>query len=208
MKKRIGVFGGTFDPPHLGHISLAIEMLEAHHLSEVWFCPAKISPFKQNKIMAAPHHREAMIKRAIRGIQGLKYCSIDLQRPAPSYTVDTLRLLHQHFSGKEHSVVLYLIMGEDSAQTFFDWHQPQEILELSTVIIGQRTDKDPKHRVADALIPGMTPIRSIDISSSEIRRRIQAGKHVEHLLPTSVWRYIQLHRLYNINKGVNEKGII
>jgi nicotinate-nucleotide adenylyltransferase len=138
--KRIGIYGGTFDPIHLGHICLAIEMLEAHHLTEIWFCPAQASPFKKEGASASAQHREAMVRLAIRGIPQLKCSRVDLDRPAPSYTVDTLRLLHQQAS-KETK--FYLILGEDSAETFFCWHQPEEIIKLSQVIIGKRTIQTP-----------------------------------------------------------------
>ncbi len=199
-RKRIGVFGGSFDPPHLGHICLAMEMLEKHSLDEVWFCPAKQNPLKKHPAAVTEEQRTAMVRLAIRGIPGLKCCLVDLERPGPSYTVETLRILHQKLRGKAD---LYLILGKDSAETFFSWHQPEEIIKLSSIITGSRPKmagpeigKDARHAIAQAIEKGLTSTRVMDISSSEIRHRIHENRHVEHLLPQAVWRYIKAHQLY------------
>lgn len=203
--KKIGVYGGTFDPPHHGHISLAIEMMEAHHLDQVLVCPAQSNPFKEGDPLTAAPHREEMVKRAIRGIQGLSLCRVELERPGPSYTVETLSILNQYFITKESSFKLYLIIGDDNAEAFFNWHQPLEILKLSTVVVGRRLEKIPEWTsllhpgISGELIKGMTPTRYLEISSTEVRSRIQQGRRVEHLLPLAVWRYIRMHSLYRTN---------
>jgi nicotinate-nucleotide adenylyltransferase len=200
---RIGIYGGSFNPIHLGHLSLAVEMLEIHRLDAVWLCPAHANPHRQGEALADASHRCAMIQDAIRGIPGLQLITTELNRPSPSYTVDTLRYLKAHAQHGKHVQTFFWIMGADSAATFCYWHEPEEIIKLATPLVGQRantvdqpwylTDSGP---VAAALRAGITPTRSFDVSSSEIRIRVRNHKRVEHLLPSSVWRYIQNHQLY------------
>lgn len=200
---KIGILGGTFNPPHFGHISLAIDMMEAHQLDEILVTPAFINPFKKKESQTASHHREAMIKKAIKGINGLKLCQIELENEGPSYTINTLSTLYQYFKRNETPFKLYLILGEDSAESFFNWNQPEEIIKLSTLIVGKRSlnanfkwEACMKPELMLALKEGLTPTRYLDISSTDIRNRIKKGQYVEHLIPLSVWRYIQKHRLY------------
>lgn len=199
--KKIGIYGGTFNPIHLGHISLAMQMLEIYQLDEVWFCPAGTSPFKQHSPATDGMHREAMVRLAIKGIRPFKCNTLDLHRPPPSYTVDLLRLLHAE---AKQPTKFYLILGKDSADTFFSWHQPEEIIKLSSVVIGNRQNgadfrqwcPETTPQIAAALTGGLTPTWTMDISSTDIRQRILENRHVEHMLPQSVWRYIKKHHLY------------
>lgn len=199
--KKIGIYGGSFDPIHHGHVSLALEMLEKHSLDSIWFCPSLISPFKQNQKTAAPHHRLNMLKLAIADIPQLHICDIELNRAPPSYTVDTLRILHEEAQTNTEPTQFFLIMGEDSAVSFCDWHEPLEILKFATPLVGTRSEGKIEINCANqdikkALDRGITPTRVLEISSSEIRQRLQNDKHVEHLLPESVYHYIKQHHLY------------
>lgn len=199
----IGLYGGSFDPIHHGHLVLALDMLEAHHLDAVWICPAHISPFRLQAPPASAHHRLTMVRHAIAPFRQLKLLADEVARPPPSYTVDTLRARVAAAATCHPPTRFFLILGADSAASFFDWHQPEEIVKLCTVLVGKRstatlppqpfTTGDP---VADALYAGITVTRQIDISSSEIRARLANGLPCDHLMPLAVGRYIRRHRLY------------
>lgn len=204
--RAIGILGGSFDPIHLGHLSLALEVLEKHKLDEVWLCPASKNPLKSQNTLVSDEDRLEMVRLAIRGIPGLKCKEIELQRPPPSYTIDTLEAFYQESIEQNKPTKFYLILGEDSAETFFDWKQPEDILKLATIIVGQR-NINKKVNIAKELNCGnencsmnykISLTRYIEISSTEIRARIQAGLHVEHLLPWPVWKYIKRKKLYKI----------
>ncbi|MBA3816956.1 MAG: nicotinate (nicotinamide) nucleotide adenylyltransferase, partial [Parachlamydiaceae bacterium] len=138
--KNIGIYGGSFDPVHLGHVSLAYEIMEARHLDEVWFCPAFINPFKHNKEpSASPEDRLKMLQIAIAGESRFHLNDIELQRSASSYTVDTLQALVGSQKGKKNPDQFSLIMGEDTAKDFYRWREPEKILELATILIGKRS---------------------------------------------------------------------
>lgn len=199
-KKKIGIYGGTFDPIHFGHINLAIELMERSSLAEVWFCPANINPHKLNQNPTPAHHRVAMLELALHDIPFFKINDLECQREGPSYMVDTLRqLISQNPSSYEFS----LILGKDAIHGFFDWHQPEEIVKLVSLLIGYRTsDKDESLREGDpaikeAIRKGLVPSHILDISSTEIRHRIKEGRYCQHLLPESVLHYIRKHKLYH-----------
>ncbi|MFA6915740.1 MAG: nicotinate (nicotinamide) nucleotide adenylyltransferase [Parachlamydiales bacterium] len=197
-QRSVGILGGTFDPIHIGHLSLALEMLDAHKLDEVWFCPAARNPLKKQGASASDEDRLAMIRLAIKDIPQLKCKNVELTRPAPSYTIDTLNIFQHEMLKKKRNTKFYLILGEDSAETFFDWKQPQDILKLVTVIVGRREIiSKVKHNIPHELNNGITLTRYIEISGTDIRKRIRKGQHVEHLLPTPVWKYIKRKKIYN-----------
>jgi nicotinate-nucleotide adenylyltransferase len=201
-EQRIGLFGGSFDPIHYGHLCLALDMLEAHQLDAVWFCPAYHNPLRELEPSASSRHRDAMIRHAIASIPQLHIVTYELERSIPSYTVDTLRALT---AIADASVRFFLILGADSADTFLEWRSPGEIVQLATPLVGCRsstqaiqtishwyeTSTDP---IATAICAGLTPTRHIDISSSEIRQRQRHHRHIEHLTPA--WSYIRRHNLY------------
>lgn len=194
---RIGFYGGSFDPFHLGHLNVAVEMLETHRLESVWLCPAHISPDRMESPPAPPHHRLAMVRLAIREIPSLRVITEELDRPPPSYTLETLQQLHME---SVQPLSLFLILGIDSALSFFRWHQPEEIIKLSIPLVAERPTTKlviaGETPVAVALRAGLTPIRQMDVSSSEIRDRLRRGAHIDHLVPAAVYRYIRRHNLY------------
>src|ERR1700733_15012261 len=131
VKGRIGLFGGTFDPIHFGHLNLAFELLEKCQLKEIWFCPAQTSPHKQQQVSAPAQHRLKMVELAIRGIPQFKVIEHELRRPAPSYTVDTLRELIQEAQQSGSGYQFALILASDSLSGFMSWKEPQAIVELA-----------------------------------------------------------------------------
>jgi nicotinate-nucleotide adenylyltransferase len=182
---KVGLFGGTFDPIHLGHFATAMSCREMLGLDEVWFVPAAQSPLKGESTPA--EHRCAMIERVIDGVEGLELCDIELRRPPPSYTVDTLReLIDLH-----PDVEFQLLMSDDVAATFQKWKEPEAILELMPVVVSRRV----------GLVPGEafryleTPI--FEVNATEVRERLREGKGCQHFLDHRVLQYILEHNLYS-----------
>lgn len=200
--KKIGFFGGTFDPIHFGHINLALQLLEKHHLDEVLFCIAARSPFKKNRPpVAASGHRLAMTRFAIRSIPAFRICKIELERPGVSYTVDSLRLLQASYERKKEAVQLYILLSDDVLDSFHLWKDPQEIVRLAHPLVGLRTppcqERIPASLVKEALLNGITPTTRLEISSTLVRARLKKGLYCEHLVPLKTLDYINKHRLYS-----------
>lgn len=198
MNDRIGIFGGSFNPVHFGHLNLAIEMLEKRELSKIYFCPTNISPFKQNTKPISAYHRLKMLELAVEAIPEFFILENELFRPGPSYTIDTIEeLLKSEANLNAH---YYLILGEDSLSGFHQWHRAKDIIRLTTLLVGVRSGSRPSacddSEIQEAILAGLTPTKTIDISSSEIRERIRLEKHCFHLLPSKVLDYIYANRLY------------
>jgi nicotinate-nucleotide adenylyltransferase len=170
MKKKIvGFFGGSFDPIHFGHITLAIELMEEHALDEVLFCPAYCSPFKTDKPpVAGPKDRLAMLKLALE-IPPFKITSWELDREGPSYTIDTIRAL------QTEGVQYRLLLSNEAAKDLKQWKEVEALVRLAPPLIGERK----------------TPI-----SSTQIRERLQKNLYCGHLIPAKVLEYIRKHDLY------------
>lgn len=203
-KPKVGFYGGTFDPPHFGHLNLALEILEAHHLDEVWFCPACCNPHKQEcQPIASVHHRLEMLKLALEDVPNCKILDIEANRPGPSYTVDTLRSLINQEKKKKSPRQICLIIGDDAAPGFCRWHEAEEITRLAPIFVGRRSTAalaplTGGPEICQALQKGMTPTPYLEISSTEIRKRLAAGKYCGHLVPSKVLDYIYQHQLYFI----------
>ncbi|HSX26018.1 MAG TPA: nicotinate (nicotinamide) nucleotide adenylyltransferase [Chlamydiales bacterium] len=190
MKKRIGFFGGSFDPIHFGHLNLAIQLFEIHKLDTVLFCPAYCSPFKTNAPpAAAPERRLAMLQLAIEQIPHFQISPLELDRKGPSYTIDTLRSL------QSEKTTLHLLLSEDAAIHFDRWKDPEAILQLAPPLIGARRETKPPFPYP-ALSKGWTPTHIMDISSTEIRERLKKKLYCGHLIPAKALDYIHRHGLY------------
>ena len=193
--KRIGFYGGTFDPIHDGHLSLALELSEKHELDEVLFCPASISPHKtQTPPRASKEHRRAMITAAIAPFPQFTFLDYELQQNRVSYTSQTLQYLSQKYPEK----TFYLLLGEDNARSIPTWPDGKQLLELAIPLVGSWSSEDLSEMdpyFAAIFNKGWTPIH-MKTCSTWIRERIKQGKYVEHLLPGRVWDYIQIHQLY------------
>jgi nicotinate-nucleotide adenylyltransferase len=198
--RRIGLFGGTFDPPHVGHLALAEWARERLRLDRVVFMPAGSPPHKRGRPLSAAARRLAMTRLAVRGHPGFEVSALEARRRGPSYTVDTLRALRRAHPGAR----LYLLIGADSLDEFDTWHEPEAILELATLAVAARpgaraAPRAKRHaarggrragRVARLGNPGL------DVSSTAIRARVRAGRTVRFLVPDAVAAYIARHRLY------------
>jgi nicotinate-nucleotide adenylyltransferase len=192
--RRLGLFGGTFDPPHLGHLALAEWAREQLHLDRVVFMPAGRPPHKRGAPVTTAVRRIAMTRLAVRGNPAFQVSTLEARRAGPSFTVDTLRDLSALHPGAR----LYLLMGADSLEEFSSWHAPREILRLATLAVAARPGRSRRagRRTtrASAIVRLDNP--GIELSSSAIRARARAGRSVRYLVPDAVAAYIVRHRLY------------
>jgi len=198
-RKKIGLFGGTFDPIHFGHLNLVFELMEKKELDQVWFIPAQINPLKTQNPPASMDHRLAMVQLAIQGILAFQIKDLEKERPPPSYTIDTLRSFIAKEAASHTPHQFYLLMGEDSVPGFMHWHMPEEIVKLVPLLIGSRSGiwqyelDDFSLPIREAIQEGLVTTRLMDISGTEIRQRLSQGLYFRHLLPATVWDYYQKH---------------
>lgn len=199
-KPTIGLFGGTFDPPHLGHLNLAVEMLEKHGLDEVWFCPARVNPFKQKEPPTSTEHRVAMLKLALGPYPRFRILEDEINRVGPSYTFDTLHTLIQKEKSQSKPAQFALILGEDAIGGFSKWHRAEEIVRLVPLLIGSRSNIHGEvagsKEILEAIDQGLTNTRIMEISATEVRARLKKGLFCGHLVPREVLDYIKTYHLY------------
>lgn len=193
--KKIGFYGGSFNPIHFGHLNLALEISEKHQLTKVLFSPAFIPPQKlRDEDLLSIDHRLQMTKLAISDIPHFELSDLEAKRQEISYTVDALKELKELYPDSE----LYLILGFDALHEFSSWKNPGEILSLAQPLTGSREtlNLDPNFKYRQEFQKGMTKTPLLDISSSEIRKRIQKNVYIKHLVPSKVVDYIYEHHLY------------
>jgi nicotinate-nucleotide adenylyltransferase len=204
-KKKIGLFGGTFNPIHFGHISLAIDLKEKRALDEVWLVPSLLSPFRMQENFPAIEHRLNMLSLAVSEISCFHLCDLELKRPPPSYTIDTIYAILNLYPA--HS--FFLLFGEDSLMRFSEWKQPEEIVRLMPLLIGSRPSSQlvkllPKlgfdEKISSVIKENFIPTKQMEISATEIRDRLQKGLYCGHLLPGKVLDYIYENQLYSTSQ--------
>ena len=201
--RKIGLYGGTFDPIHNGHIHLALSLMEAWSLDELYFCPARCSPNKKDKEQTPAEYRLAMVELAVEAIPGVGVYDGELRREGLSYTIDTLESMLAALKQQEASAELHLLMGADSARTLHSWHRVSEIVGLVPLIVGSRDREldvdDPKAPAAvrEAIRKGLTPTPFLDISASELRERLKENLYCGHLIHHKVLDYINKNGLYS-----------
>lgn len=190
---RIGVFGGTFNPPHTGHLIVAETARESLNLDKVLFIPSSIPPHKTFQSLVDAERRMAMVKLAISGNPHFEVSDIELRRDGKSYTVDTLRMLTTLYPRSQ----LFLLIGIDNLLELHTWKEPEEIFALCEVVAINRPGFSLS-AVRKDYLRRVTLLRSpnIDISSSEIRRKARAGKSIRYLVPPAVEAYILKHGAY------------
>ena len=195
---RVGILGGTFNPPHLGHLVCGQEAYVELGLDLVLLIPALIPPHKPIEDEPGAEHRLELCRLSIRSDHRFTASDLELLRTGPSYTVDTLSELHSRVSDNE----LFLIVGGDVAAGLPKWHRPHDVLSLATLAVAKRRGT-PKATVEDALerLPGgerahFFTMPRIGVSSTMIRRRVRVGQPVRYLVPDAVEQYIGQHRLY------------
>lgn len=195
-KKRIGLYFGSFNPVHVGHLVIANAMLEHTDLNEVWFVVSPQSPFKEYKSLLQDCHRMAMVRCAIDDNYRLRACDVEMHLPVPSYTAVTLARLEEQYPDDQFC----LIMGSDNLEQLDRWRNYQYILEHYHIYVYPRANH-PIGRWEDHLsITEVKDCPQMDISSSYIRQQIAQGKSVQYLLTEPVWKYCTEMHFYEVNK--------
>jgi len=182
--RKIGIYGGTFDPVHHGHLILAREAREILRLEKVIFVPAAASPFKDSPAASAAM-RSSMLQAAIEGEMGFAVDDCELQRPPPSYTIDTIEEIRR----REGDVEIYSFIGEDNVAALGKWHRFAELEKLVRFVVLDRTARGTNH-------PYATVNRRIDISAAEIRKRVASGQSIRYFVPRAVEEIIRRQQLY------------
>lgn len=190
--ERIGIFGGTFDPPHLGHVRVAADVADRLRLDRVLWVPARRSPHKPDRKLTPDDVRLEMTSAAAAADTRFEVSDIELKRPAPSYTVDTLRTLRDRFGPDAE---LFLIIGVDQYEAFDAWHEPDAIRLLATLAVMDRGGAGADEATAGTRVVRV-PVERVDVSSTEVRARAAAGASVRALVPEAVARIIEREGLY------------
>jgi nicotinate-nucleotide adenylyltransferase len=190
---RIGVFGGTFDPPHVGHLLLAADARDALHLDRLIFIPAGAPPFKvDTPPVASAQDRLEMVRLAVADDANYAVDDAEINRKGLSYTVDTLEHLAERYKGAE----LFLLLGKDALAGFPKWRNPDRIRELATLATMERSETGGVR--AEVAAKGVVTVstRRVDVSSTEIRERRRAKKSIKGFVPESVEWFIEARGLY------------
>lgn len=195
---RVGLMGGTFDPPHLGHLLAAEQARDGLGLDEVVFMPAGEPAFKQDSCRIGAEDRLAMTRLAVEGIEGWRASDLEVLRPGITYTADTLRRLRELLPSDAR---IFFIVGTDAAASMPAWKEPGVVAELAEIALVQRPGEADAASVAERLRQAgfrvhVVPASTASVSSSQVRRRIAEGRTVRFLVPDEVIRYIDEHGLY------------
>jgi nicotinate-nucleotide adenylyltransferase len=195
---RVGILGGTFNPPHLGHLVCAQEAYLQFELDLVTLMPARIPPHKPVEDEPGVEHRFELCRLAVAGDERMTVSDLETTRPGTSYTVDTLEELHKRDPDSE----LFLIVGGDVAAGLPQWREPTRVLELAALAVAKRrgTSRSRVQRALDELGGGARAqvfrMPRICVSSTLVRRRVRAGQPIRYLVPDAVARYIEREGLY------------
>ena len=194
----IGVLGGTFDPIHIGHLVVAEEARIKVGFNEVLFVPAGQPLLKPDRNVTPADHRVEMVRCAIADNPHFKLCTLEVERPGPSYTVDTLTMLREQLGSK---VSLFFILGRDTLAELPSWKEPKKLVQLCRLVVAPRLGaKDLQHLETE--IPGLLDkviqldMPVIGISASGIRQRIAQGLSIRYLVPAKVQKYIAEQKIY------------
>jgi len=192
---KIGLFGGTFDPVHFGHLLIAEYIREELNLDHILFIPTHRHPLKDNKSLSSAVQRLEMIKIATADNPHFEVSDIELRDEKTSYTVDTLRELRRQYG--ENKPRFYFLLGMDNVNQLHLWKEPGELVKLCQIVAFGRPGFEPV-AAARPFIPHITflSIPLLEISSTEIRERIRKGKSIRYLVPDEVIAYIRKHKLY------------
>lgn len=198
----VGILGGTFDPPHNGHLAIAQAALDYLGLEKVLFAPTRQPPHKPNQPVTPIAARLEMVRLAIAPYPAFVLSRVDVDRTGPTYTVDTLRILQREFGDR---TTLYFIMGMDSLATLLTWYEPEDIVRLCRMAVLQRPGFTADLKAIEAKIPEIrerlvfVPAPPVDIAASDIQRRIHAGESITGLVPPAIAAYIREHKLYQVS---------
>ena len=199
----MGVIGGTFDPPHYGHLVLAENARVQLRLDRVLFVLAGQPPHKPDRPITPARHRVAMVEAAIADSPVFSLSRVDLDRPGPHYTVEMLALLQREYPEAE----LFFLIGGDSLAEFLDWRDPAGIVREARLAVMQRSGWEPDLAALERAVPGLRErlvwldAPYLDIAASDLRRRVREGLPLRYLVPPPVEAYIHRHRLYEALPG-------
>jgi nicotinate-nucleotide adenylyltransferase len=189
---RLGVLGGTFDPPHVGHLLAASDASEALALDKLLFVPAKIPPYKSGTVQASPEERLEMLALTIGDDRRFEASRLELERDGLSFTVDTLEELAEQIPG----VSLFMLIGEDLATQIASWRDAARIAELATIVVLARATPERPSSLESALPMTRLSTRRIELSSTEIRERMRAGRSIRGFVTDAVAAFISANGLY------------
>jgi nicotinate-nucleotide adenylyltransferase len=208
MTPATALFGGSFDPIHFGHLIIARSVREQLGLDQVVFLPSAAPPHKGAGSLSPPQHRAAMVSRAIEDEPGFAVSDFDLARPGPTYTIETVAYFREHLGATRD---LCWIIGSDSLAELSTWHQVEKLVDLCRIVTAIRAgDERPdlsalKRRLrpeqVTRLEADILPTPRIDISATDIRRRVADGESIRYLVPEPVRAYIRRHGLYSPAAG-------
>ena len=206
-REQIGLFGGTFDPPHLGHLILASEAYSQLGLDRLLWILTPDPPHKQDQVISPVEHRLAMVKLAIADNPAFELSRVELDRPGPHYTLDTVEAIAQKYPEAD----ITPIIGEDSLHDLPSWHKPKELLyACHWVGVMRRPGEDPSLKELERELPGISSkVHYVDaplleIASREIRSRVASGREYRYYLPVPVFEYINKHHLYKLSEVVKK----
>ena len=186
--KKIGILGGTFNPPHIGHLIIANEVLDTLHLDEIRFMPNYVPPHKEKSGEVSPNDRLAMLERALGNHPSFSIERLEIERKGTSYTYDSMKLLIE----KEPEALFYFIIGADMIEYLPKWYRIDELHELVHFVGVNR----PGYNIESDYPIIMVDVPQMFISSSTIRRKLRTGRTVRYLIPDSVVNYIKGNDLY------------
>ena len=199
---RLGVFGGSFDPVHYGHLLLAETCREQAKLDQIWFIPAAVPPHKQGREMTPAKLRVEMLQLAIGGTDYFRVSTLEIERGGVSYTVDTLAEIKLQLDNAE----LFLLMGADSLSEFPTWREPQTVCQLAVPLVVRRAGSpQPDLNVLAKIVDPdrLETVRNhqvempiIDLSSTDLRRRVREGQSIRFRTPRAVEKFIETHNIY------------
>ena len=189
---RLGVLGGTFDPPHVGHLVLAQRALEQLALERVFWVPAGEPWRKADQPVTASGHRLALVRLAVGDEPAFAVSTVDLDRAGPSYSVDTLDELSRRHSGSE----LFLLLGRDALADLPNWHEPERLVSLATLAVAGRAGSAQEVALPEGARVVVVEMPRIDVSATELRERAARGLSLRYLVPDAVATYIQEQGLY------------
>ncbi|MCY4147247.1 MAG: nicotinate-nucleotide adenylyltransferase [Chloroflexi bacterium] len=199
-RARIGILGGSFDPPQLGHLILAEYSREILDLDCMLFVPVGDHPVKRSSARSPLPHRLAMLKLAIAGNQHFRISRVDIDRAGPHYSADTVNIIR----AQQPDAQLYFVMGGDNLRDLPTWERPQELARSCRLAVMRRADEDIAPDMHDESLPGLSqqidmidvPLLSVWLSSTHVVSRLRAGHSVRYLVPDAVLDYICARNLY------------
>jgi len=206
---KLGIFGGTFDPIHYGHLRMAEEARERIGLERVLFVPNQVSPFKLGKVISPGAQRTEMVRLAIAGNPAFEFDTIELDRPGPSYTVETLRAIKLRAPADTE---IYFLTGADAVRDLAGWREPEEILRLTRLVAATRPGVSSEDIVR--ALPAAWRERilflempELDIAATDLRERVRTGRSIRYLTSPAVEEFVIMQGLYRVEPSGTDAAV-